>query len=116
MWGTSVYLGNIFLIATVGKIQNFTNMSAFFSDSGYVLSFLYFIMTAETLGGIGILMHYKLRTGTWAALGLMLIMIGAAVTHWRNHDPFSDAYAPVVMLITLFLLQMNYYFENKLRV
>jgi uncharacterized membrane protein YphA (DoxX/SURF4 family) len=109
-WGTSIFLGSIFLIATVGKLQNFAGMYAFFKESGYAKWFLYFIMVAEALGGIGVLMHFKFKTGVWAAYGLMLSMTGAILTHWRNGDPFSDSYAAAILLTTLILLQINYYF------
>ncbi|MDB5145335.1 MAG: DoxX family protein [Mucilaginibacter sp.] len=111
-WGTSIFLGSIFLIATIGKMRNFDGMYVFFKESGYAKWFLYFIMTAEAVGGIGVLMHFKFKTGVWAASGLMLSMIGAIVTHWRNGDPFSDSYAAAILLTTLILLQINYYYEK----
>jgi putative oxidoreductase len=90
-----------------------TYMTDFFKQSGYAIWFLYFIMAAESLGGIGILFHFKLKTGPLAACGLILIMIGAIYTHWHNHDPFSDSYAAVSQLISLAMILIIYYFEKQ---
>jgi len=111
--GLSISTGNIFLVATVGKAENLTYMKSFFTTSGYATWFLYFIMTAETLGGLGILLHFKLKTGPLAATGLLLIMAGAVYTHWHNADPFSDSYAAVIQFITLSLIMVIYYFEKQ---
>jgi uncharacterized membrane protein YphA (DoxX/SURF4 family) len=70
-------------------------------------------MMAESLGALGILFHYKLKTGPLAALGLMVIMLGAIYTHLHNRDPFSDSYAAVIQLINLALLLFVYYFEKQ---
>ena len=111
--GVSILTGNIFLMATVGKTIGFKEMTAFFASSGYAVWFLYFIMVAEPLGGLGILLHFKLKMGAWATAGLMLIMLGAVYTHWHNKDPFSDSYAAVAQLITLALMLVLYYFEKR---
>ncbi|MDN5285328.1 MAG: DoxX family protein [Mucilaginibacter sp.] len=111
--GLSVLIGCIFIIATIGKYQNLKEMSAFFKSSGYTIWFLYFIMTAETAGGIGILLQPYLKIGPWAAIGLLLIMIGAIYTHWHNYDPFSDSYAAVAQMFNLFILIFLYYKEKQ---
>ena len=111
--GISILTGNIFLMATVGKTIGFKEMTAFFASSGYAVWFLYFIMVAEPLGGLGVLLHFKFKMGAWATAGLMLIMLGAVYTHWHNKDPFSDSYAAVAQLITLALMLVLYYFEKR---
>ncbi len=110
--GSSIFTGNIFIIATVGKIENFKGMSDFFTVSGYAIWFLYFIMCAEAFGGLGIWLHFKLKTGPFAAIGLILVMIGAVYTHWHNKDPFSDSYAAIAQLVNLILLLCIYQFEQ----
>lgn len=111
--GVSIATGNSFILSTVGKATQFGGISKFFSDSGYAIWFLYFIMSAESLGAIGILLHFKIKTGSLAAAGLMLIMLGAVYTHWHNKDPFSDSYAAVSQFITLSLMLVLYYFEKQ---
>jgi hypothetical protein len=113
LWGISILTGNSFVIATVGKSLNFAEMTAFFTTSGYAIWFLYFIVSAETLGGLGILLHFKLKTGPLATAALIIIMLGAIYTHRHNKDPFSDSYAAVGQLINLTLMFTLYYFEKQ---
>ena len=101
LWAASLSTANVFFVATAGKSMNMSYMIGFFHQSGYAVWFLYFIMAAETAGGIGILLHFRLRTGIPAVAGLMVIMLGAVYTHWHNGDPFSDSYAAVVQLMGL---------------
>jgi hypothetical protein len=109
----SIITGNAFIIATAGKITYLGQMLDFFKQSGYAAWFLYFIMVAEPLGGLGILFHFTLKTGPSATVCLMFIMLGAAYTHWHNKDPFSDSYAAVMQFITLSLLLVLYYSEKQ---
>ena len=111
--GVSLTTGLSFLIATEGKAANLAEMIVFFSASGYAVWFLYFIMAAETLGGIGVLLHFKLKTGPVATTGLMLIMIGAMYTHRHNKDPFSDSYAAISQFMTLGIMLILFYFERE---
>jgi uncharacterized membrane protein YphA (DoxX/SURF4 family) len=113
LWSLSVAVGNSFLVATIGKLTNMSIMVSFFRQSGYAVWFLYFIMAAETAGAIGILLHYRLRTGVWASIGLILIMLGAIYTHWRNGDPFSDCFAALGQILNLSTLLLLYYLEKQ---
>jgi hypothetical protein len=112
--GVSLATGFTFLIATEGKAANMPDMIAFFKQSGYSLWFLYFIMAMETLGAIGVLLHFKLKTGPLATAGLMLIMIGAMYTHRHNKDPLSDSFAAMSQFITLGIMLILFYFERGL--
>jgi putative oxidoreductase len=109
LWAVTIITVSSFWSATVGKLTSFADMVSFFIVSGYAIWFLYFIMIAETLGGLGVLLHFKLKTGPMASAGLQLIMLGAIYTHWHNNDPFSDSAAAISQLITLTLLQLIYY-------
>jgi hypothetical protein len=113
LWAVSILAGNMFLISSVGKLENSVYMKGFFISSGYAVWFLYFIIAAEFLGGLGILLHFKLKTGPMAVGGIMLIMAGAVYTHVHNKDPFSDAYAALTQLVTLSLLMTLYYYEKR---
>lgn len=112
LWAISITIANSFLVATAGKSMNMPYMIGFFKQSGYAVWFLYFIMAAETAGALGILLHFKLRTGSYATMGLMLIMLGAVYTHLHNRDPFSDSYAAISEFISLSVLLLIYYFEK----
>ena len=87
-----------FLCTEIGKLAHDSDMRQFFLQSGYTVGFMYFIMAAETLGAIGLLLR---RTVLPAALGLMAIMAGAIRTHAHNGDPFSDSLEAVHLLILL---------------
>ena len=112
LWAVSITIANSFLVATVGKSQNMLYMVGFFRQSGYAVWFLYFIMAAESVCALGILLHFKLKTGIYASIGLLLIMLGAVYTHLHNRDPFSDSYAAISELISLMLILLIYYFER----
>jgi uncharacterized membrane protein YphA (DoxX/SURF4 family) len=113
LWGITILTGFSFLTETYGMAENCCKMMTFFTASGYNLWFLYFIMIAETLGGLGVLLHFKLKTGPVAAAGLMLIMICALYTHNHNNDPFSDSYAALCQFIMLAIMQALYYFKQQ---
>lgn len=112
LWAISITVANSFLLATVGKSTNMPYMIGFFKQSGYAVWFLYFVMAAESVCALGILLHFKWKTGIYASMGLMLIMFGAVYTHLRNRDPFSDSYAAISELISLMLILLIYYFEK----
>lgn len=114
LWGITITIANSFLVATVGKSQNMPYMIGFFKQSGYAIWFLYLIMAAETICALGILIHFKLKTGIYATFGLMLIMIGAVFTHLHNRDPLSDSYAAISEFINLTLLLSIYFFEKQI--
>lgn len=109
----SVSIASTFILAVAGKMQNLAFMLDFFRLSGYANRFLYFMISAELLGALAILLHYKFKTGRMAVWGLIMMMLGAVFTHLHKHDPFSDSFAAVIRLIDLSLLLLVYYFEKK---
>ena len=113
-WAISISIANTFFVATAGKSQNMPYMLDFFRQSGYATWFLYFIMIVEPLGALGILLHYKLKTGLFAACGLVLIMLGAVYTHWHNREQFSDSHAAVIQILNLSILLFVYYLEKQI--
>jgi uncharacterized membrane protein YphA (DoxX/SURF4 family) len=113
LWSITIATGNAFIMSAINKATHFSSMSLFFTGSGYKVWFLYFIMAAEALGGLGLLLHFKLKTGPVAAIGLMLIMLGAVYTLWHNKDSFSDTEAALSHLVTLSLILVFYYFEKR---
>jgi putative oxidoreductase len=115
LWAISVSIGNSFIVATVGKSMNMPYMIGFFKQSGYAIWFLYFIMIVESTGAAGILLHFKLKMGALASIGLALIMLGAIYTHWHNNDSFSDSYAAVSQLINLAMILLLYYLEKRVK-
>jgi uncharacterized membrane protein YphA (DoxX/SURF4 family) len=76
----------------------FKQMSDFFTQSGYSVAFLKFIMTIEVLGGIALLVPWAVPL---AAAGLSIDMFGSLVTHFHNGDPLNDSTGAISQLIRL---------------
>jgi uncharacterized membrane protein YphA (DoxX/SURF4 family) len=114
LWGISILTANLFIMNNVSKVQYFNSYVDYFTSSGYAVWFLYFIITAETLCALGILLNFKLKTGRFATIGLILIMLGVVYTNWHNKSPFSWSFDAVTQLISLSLMLIIYYFEKKL--
>jgi uncharacterized membrane protein YphA (DoxX/SURF4 family) len=112
LWAIIIINGFSFIIETGYKLKNFDDLVEQFAHYGYAHWFLYFIIVAETLGGIGILVHFKLKTGLAAALGLMIIMLGVVYTDWHSNNPFTYSYPAVDAFISLALMTMIFRFEK----
>ncbi len=87
-----------FMGTEIGKLTHDAEMRQFFLQSGYAAWFLYFVITGEILGSVGLLIS---RTLLAAASGLSVLMLGAILTHIHNGDPFSDSLEAVHLLILL---------------
>lgn len=71
-----------------------------FLRSGYSDAFRLFIGASELLGGIALLIP---RLAFWSALGLAVIMVGAAWTHVANDDAANMAPALVALALCVFI-------------
>jgi uncharacterized membrane protein YphA (DoxX/SURF4 family) len=87
-----------FATAGLGKAFSMTPMTEFFTQSGYSIPFLKFIIIAEVFGGIGLLLPWAFLP---ALLGLTIDMFGAVLTHLHNGDPLNDSTGAIGMLIRL---------------
>jgi DoxX-like family len=96
--GISLSVSISFFCIEIGKLTHDADMRQFFLQSGFSPWFLYFIITLETLGAIGLFFP---RTAGGAALGLAGIMVGAIGTHVHNRDPFSDSLEALHLLLLL---------------
>jgi putative oxidoreductase len=76
IWGLTVPLAALFLLAGAGKFG--AEATANFERFGYNDAFRVFIGVAEISGAIGLLVP---RLAAWAAWGLVAIMAGAVYTH-----------------------------------
>jgi uncharacterized membrane protein YphA (DoxX/SURF4 family) len=87
-----------FALAGIGKAFNMMFMTTFFTQSGYSVTFLKFIMIGEVLGAVALLLP-------WSFLPMLAAfttdMFGAIVTHIQNHDPVNDSAGAIAMLIRL---------------
>jgi uncharacterized membrane protein YphA (DoxX/SURF4 family) len=77
-WILQILLAVAFIASGGNKLLHLADTVKGFGGMGFPSWFAYFIAGAEVLGGIGLLVPRFTRP---AALGLMLIMIGAAYVH-----------------------------------
>ncbi len=87
-----------FALAGIGKAFSMPFMIGFFTQSGYTVEFLKFVMFAEVLGGVGLLVPWAFLPSLF---GLTIDMFGAVATHVRNGDPLNDSTGAINMLIRL---------------
>lgn len=87
-----------FAIAGIGKAFSMSYMTDFFTQSGYSITFLKFIIVVEVLGAVGLLVNWSFIP---CLIGLTIDMWGAVVTHVHNGDPLNDSTGAINMLIRL---------------
>jgi uncharacterized membrane protein YphA (DoxX/SURF4 family) len=96
--GLCMSLAFTFALAGSSKAFSMAPMTEFFVQSGYSVTFLKFIVFAEILGGLGLLIPWALAP---ALIGLTIDMYGAVLTHIHNGDPLNDSTGAIGMLIRL---------------
>lgn len=87
-----------FASAGLGKAFSMAPMHEFFAQSGYPDAFLRFIIVAEVLGGLAMLIPCAVPA---ALMGLCIDMFGAVLTHIHNGDPLNDSTGAISMLLHL---------------
>lgn len=96
-WIVQVLLALLFLMMGGQKLMGAEEAAANFARWGYPGFMIYLIGTFEVLGAIGLLIP---RLASLAALGLIVIMLGAVYTH-ISHGEYSMAPVPLVVLLLL---------------
>jgi putative oxidoreductase len=100
LWALQVLLGLFFIFASAGpKLFSEPTTVQGFEDMGAAPWFRYFIGLVELAGGVGLLVP---RLAGLAAVGLCLLMVGAAVTQAVIVDGGALVVTPLVLL-ALFL-------------
>lgn len=87
-----------FAMSGVSKAFAMAPMTEFFTQSGYPVTFLKFIMIAEVIGAVGLLLPWAFLP---AVAGLTIDMLGAIVTHVHNGDSLNDSSGAIGALIRL---------------
>jgi uncharacterized membrane protein YphA (DoxX/SURF4 family) len=87
-----------FASAGLGKAFSMAPMHDFFAQSGYPDAFLRFIIVAEVLGALAMLIPSAVPA---ALAGLGIDMFGAVLTHIHNGDPLNDSTGAIAMLLRL---------------
>ena len=99
-----------FALAGIGKAFSVAPMTEFFTQSGYSVTFLKFIVMAEIFGGIGLLLPWAFMP---ALAGLTVDMFGAVLTHIHNGDPLNDSTGAIGMLIRLIALGVLWSLQRR---
>ena len=94
-WVVSGLLTALYLFAGSGKVTGAAEVVENFTRYGHSDAFRMFIGAAEISGAIGLWIP---RLAFWAALGLIVIMLGAIYTHITNAEaPFPPLVAAVLL-------------------
>jgi uncharacterized membrane protein YphA (DoxX/SURF4 family) len=101
-----------FALSGAGKALSMTSMTEFFTQSGYSVSFLKFIMIAEIFGALGLLLPWAVLP---SLLGLSVDMFGAVLTHIHNGDPLNDSTGAIGMLIRLAIVGVLWALSRRTR-
>ena len=96
-WVASGLLCALYLFAASGKLMSNPAAVEAFQKYGHSDNFRMFIGTCESLGAIALLIP---RLAFWSAIGLFIIMLGAAHAH-LTHDEASHLPVVVVALVLL---------------
>ena len=92
-----VILSSAFLMAGASKLAGLEMHIESFTRYGLPTAFMYFIGAAEIAGAIGLWIS---RTSALAAIGLIVIMLGAITMH-ALYDPISMAAPAIVFTLLL---------------
>jgi uncharacterized membrane protein YphA (DoxX/SURF4 family) len=94
----AISIAVMFASAGLGKAFAMAPMHEFFAQSGYPDAFLRFIIVAEVLGGMAMLIPCAVPA---ALAGLSIDMFGAVLTHIHNGDPLNDSTGAISTLLHL---------------
>ena len=97
-WVLQVLLGLAFIASGIKKFTDLSGTLAMFGSIGLPGALAYVVAGAEVLGGIGLLVPRFTRP---AALGLVVIMLGALVMHATKIPGGLAHGAPALVLLVL---------------
>lgn len=111
VWVASILLAAVFLMAGFAKLTKSKADLVKNPAMGWAADFspgvLKFIGTAEVAGALGLILPAALGIATWlvpaAAIGLGLLMIGAAITHGRRKEIPNVAVNLVLLAVAVFV-------------
>ena len=97
-WILQVVLGLAFIASGLKKFTDLAGTTSMFSSMGLPAFMVYLVAGGEVLGGVGLLVPRFVRP---AALGLMVIMLGAVVMHIAKIPGGLAKGVPAVVLLLL---------------
>lgn len=96
-WVLQVLLALLFVAASAGKLTSNPQVVEMFESWGYPAGFMLLIGVLELAGAVGLLIP---RTAGYAAMGLIGLMIGAALTHLLNNEGMQ-VLRPIAFMVPL---------------
>jgi hypothetical protein len=110
LWVAQCLVAMVFFLSGMFKATMSKARMAATGQTGvarYPLPFIRFIAVCEILGAIGIILPIDLQIAPsltpMAAIGLAIIMIGAAATHWKLKELRNVATNMILLLLCLFV-------------
>ena len=94
LWTFKIIISILFLLASTGKLAQDEAVIDMFRNWGYFNGFYLIIGILEFSLAILLLFH---KTSMYAAIALMVIMIGAMFTHFI-HDPIAEVVRPLIFM------------------
>jgi|CXWL01.1.fsa_nt_gi hypothetical protein len=101
-WALAILPALLFLLGAYLKLTAHPMEVEGFAFFGYSLGFMYFIGACELLGALGLLFGQVIdeRLPRLAAVGLIIILLGALYTH-ATHPPLLAGIPALVLLVLL---------------
>lgn len=96
LWVLQVLLAAQFLLAALPKLTSHPGMVERFTSWGYPDHFYLLVGGVELLGTIGLLIP---RVAAYGASALMVIMIGASLTHLLNQEAPRVVYTGTLLIL-----------------
>jgi uncharacterized membrane protein YphA (DoxX/SURF4 family) len=100
-WILQALLAAAFIMSGFMKLKGLDKTVGMFGSMGMPAVVAYLVAGGELLGGIGLLIP---RTVRLAALGLIIIMIGAVVVHATKIPEFIPKGLPALVLLVLLVV------------
>ena len=100
MWIVQILLAAFYVLAASGKLMSRPQWIEMFRNWGFPDKFYLVIGALELVGAIGLLIP---RTAGYAAAGLILLMIGAALTNLIHGDGLQ-VLRPLIFMVFLTLV------------
>lgn len=107
LWILQILLALLFLNSGFSKTFQYNKKEAELKKMDHLESkcFIMFIGTAEMLGALGLILpkatHILPVLTMWAAIGLMIIMLGAFFTHLKFKEYQNAAFVTVIFILLL---------------
>ena len=95
-----IALAVVFAVFGIAKLAALPAMRTAAAHLGYTTDQYRLIGALEVAGALGLVIGLKLTAiGIAAAIGLVLLMLGAAQAHVKNHDAPTRVIVPIVVAV-----------------